>query len=220
MEAKMTAEALWKYQLLTHNILDKYVENKVRKRSGHLPANFILTRGAGFLKRVESFHERYNLNAACIAGAPLYKGIARYLGMDVINVPGATGGIDTDVTAKVTASLGRLKEGYDFVFMHLKGADVVAEEEGDYHKKILFLEKSDKAFSALLNFAGIIAITGDHATPCILKDHSTDPVPIMIIGGDKDKITSFNEVDCASGKLGHLSGAEIMPKLIKEAKNV
>lgn len=220
MEAKMTAEALWKYQLLTHKILDKYVENKVRIRSGFMPANFILTRGAGFLKPVKCFHEKYGLNTACVAGAPLYKGIAEYLGMDVIDVPGATGGIETDVSAKISASLERLRSGYDFLFMHLKGADVVAEEEGDFRKKIAFLEKADKAFAPLFDFDGIIAITGDHATPCVLKDHSTDPVPILIFGRETDNVKAFNEVDCQKGKLGHLSGAEIMPKLISDAKNV
>lgn len=220
VESKMTADALWEYQLLTHKVLNNYIENKVRKRSGLLPANFLLTRGAGFRIAVESFQERYGLNAACIAGAPLYKGIGKYLGMDVVPVRGATGGIDTDVQAKVKTSLERLKSGYDFVFMHLKGADVVAEEEGDYYKKIAFLERSDKAFSQLLSFNGIICITGDHATPCILKDHSEDPVPIIIVGGESDTVAGFNEAEAVRGSLGHLKGSQIMPKLIKEAKNV
>lgn len=220
VEAKMTAEALWEYQLRTHQILDDYVENKVRVRSGHLPANFILTRGAGFIKKVEPFHDKYGLNAACIAGAPLYKGIARYLGMDVVEVKGSTGGIDTDVDAKVSASINRLESGYDFVFMHLKGADVVAEEEGDYDKKIAFLEKADLAFRPLLKFKGIVCVTGDHATPCVLKDHSADPVPILIYGNGADNVNAFNETSVKAGGLGYLTGPEIMPKLIHEAKNV
>lgn len=220
IEAKMTAGALWEYQIKTHKILNDYIENKVRKRSGHFPANFILTRGAGFVHPVESFYDKYGLNAVCVAGMTLYKGIAKYIGMDVVNVMGATGGIDTDIKAKVKKSLECLESGYDFVFMHLKGADVVAEEEGDFNKKITFLEKADKAFEPLLKFDGIVCITGDHATPCILKDHSTDPVPILIYGGEKDKVNMFNETDCAFGSLGHMQGAEIMPKLIKEAKNV
>jgi 2,3-bisphosphoglycerate-independent phosphoglycerate mutase len=219
-EAKMTADALWEYQQKTHKLLNDYVENKVRKRTGLTPANFLLTRGAGFLKPVESFHDKWGLNAVCIAGAPLYKGIGKYLGMDVAEVRGATGGIDTNISAKVKESLERLKSGYDFVFLHLKGADVVAEEFGDYEKKIAFLEKADKAFKPLLNFSGTICITGDHATPCILKDHSLDAVPIAICGGESDDVSEFNEKDCALGSLSHLNGPEIMPKLICEAKNV
>lgn len=216
LEAKMTAEALAKYQKITHAKLNDYVENKVRKRQGLRPANFILTRGAGFVKPVESFFDKYHLNAACVAGAPLYKGIARYFGMDLIDVAGATGGTDTDVAAKVSAGLHQLKSGYDFVFVHLKGTDVVAEEEGDWGKKIDFLEKADKAFEPLFSFDGTVVVTGDHATPCILKDHSEDSVPILIRGLGKDLVTKFNETDAVEGSLGHLFGPEIMPLVVGE----
>lgn len=218
VEAKITAEALWEYQLKTHKILDSYVENKVRKRTGHLPANFLLTRGAGFIKRVEPFYEKYQLNAACVAGAPLYKGIGKYLGMDVFPVKGATGGIDTDVSAKVETSLEKLKNGYDFVFMHLKGADVVAEETGDYEAKMRFFEKADKAFRPLVSFKDLVCVTGDHATPCVLSDHSDDPSPILMSGvKESDSVAEFNEAACQKGMLGHMKGSQIMPKLIKEA---
>jgi 2,3-bisphosphoglycerate-independent phosphoglycerate mutase len=219
-EAALTADALWEYQLKVHKILNDYVENKVRKRSGLFPANFLLTRGAGFLKPVESFYEKFQVNACCVAGAPLYKGIARYIGMDLIKVPEATGTFKTDITAKVKAALASLNSGYDFCFLHLKGTDIVAEEEGDFEKKIAFLERADKAFKPLLSFNGVLCITGDHATPCILKDHSDDPVPILISAVDPDGVLGFNEVDCKKGSLGHLQGAEIMPQLMKESKNV
>jgi 2,3-bisphosphoglycerate-independent phosphoglycerate mutase len=220
IEARLTAEALWEYQKKTHEILNSYVENKIRIRGGLKPANFILTRGAGFIKPVESFHGKYQLNAVCVAGAPLYKGIARYIGMDVVEVPGATGTFETDINAKVKTALLKLKEGYDFCFLHLKGTDVVAEEEGDYEKKIAYLERADKALKPVLDFKGVVAITGDHATPCVLKDHSLDPVPFMITSERPDKVTAFNETDCAKGTLGHFRGNEIMTKLIKESKNV
>lgn len=217
-EAILTAEVLWEYQLYTHKLLNDYVENRVRMRSGLKSANFILTRGAGFLKKVRPFSKKYEISAVCVAGAPLYKGIAKYVGMKVLNVKGATGGTDTDVSAKVSAILSEFKKGVEFGFLHLKGADVVAEEEGDFQAKIDFIEKADKAFTKLRKYKGILVITGDHATPCILKDHSTDPVPILIYGRDSDKISDFNEVSAKSGSLGHLKGGEIMPLLIKEAQ--
>lgn len=216
VEAQMTADALWEYQLTTHKKLDNYIENKVRRRQGLLPANFILTRGAGYIKNVKSFNEKFGLNAVCVAEAPLYKGIAKYFGMDLVDVPGATGGVDTDVRAMVKESLKLLDSGYDFVFLHLKGADVVAEEDGDHEAKLKFFERADEAFSLLLNFDGIICVTGDHATPCILSDHSEDPVPIMIIGGQIDAVSEFNERAASEGSLGHIKGAQIMPKLLKE----
>jgi 2,3-bisphosphoglycerate-independent phosphoglycerate mutase len=220
LEAKITAEALWKYQLLTHAKLNNYIENKVRRRQGLPVANFLLTRGAGYIKSIDNFYNKFGLNAACVAGAPLYKGIASYFGMDVIEVPGATGGTDTDVFAKVNRSLELFESGYDFVFLHFKGADVVAEEDGDYESKIKFFEKADQALLPLLDFEGVTCITGDHATPCILKDHSPDPVPILIVGNKRDEITDFNERTAPKGALGHLKGSEIMPKLMKEANYV
>lgn len=219
-EAKLTAEVLWEYQMMVHEKLDNYVENKVRERSGLLPANFVLTRGASFLVGSESFGDRFSLRAACVAGAPLYKGIGRCLGMDILEVAGATGGIDTDVSAKINKSLEALESGYNFVFLHFKATDVVAEEDGDWDKKIAFLERADEEFGKLLEFDGILAVTGDHSTPCILKDHSTDPVPFMMIGGAKDDVGAFNEIDCRHGLLGHFSGHEIMKKIIQEAESV
>jgi 2,3-bisphosphoglycerate-independent phosphoglycerate mutase len=217
-EAKQTAEALWEYQKLTFKLLDNYLENNVRKRSGLLPANFLLTRGAGFIKPVKSFYQKYHLRAVCVAGAPLYKGVGHYFGMDVVDVPGATGGFDTDIKAKVRVALEKLNSGYDFAFLHLKGTDVVAEEEGDFEKKINFLERADEAFAPLLDFSGLIMITGDHATPCILKDHSEDAVPLLISGEGKDKVAQFNEKVATQGSLGHIMGWELMGELLERAK--
>jgi 2,3-bisphosphoglycerate-independent phosphoglycerate mutase len=217
-EAARTADALWQYQLKTYGILDNNVENKVRRRQGLLPANFLLTRGAGFIDSVPPFTKKYSLSAACVAGGHLYKGIGRYLGMDTIDIPGATADEHTDIDAKLKKSLALLKSGYDFVFMHVKGPDLISEETGDWEKEIEFFERLDKSFAPLAKYTGVLCITGDHATPCTLKDHSNDPVPIMIIGGEKDGIAKFDEETVREGSLGHLQGKEIMPRLIKEAK--
>lgn len=217
-EAAQTAEALWQYQLETFKLLDANMENKVRVRQGLLPANFLLTRGAGFIGDVPSFQKKYQLNAACVAGGHLYKGIGQYLGMDVIDIPGATADENTDIDAKVKKSLALLKSGYDFVFMHVKGTDVISEETGDWDEEIKFLEKVDKSFAPFLKFEGVLCITGDHTTPCVLKDHSTDPVPLMIVGGERDGIAEFDEVSVRKGSLGHIYGKDIMPLLLKEAR--
>jgi 2,3-bisphosphoglycerate-independent phosphoglycerate mutase len=219
-EATLTAAALWKYQQLTLKILNDYVENRVRTRQGHMPANFILTRGGGFLKPVQPFAERFGLKPVCVAGAPLYKGIARYLGMKVVEVLGATGGIDTDAKAKVAAAIKAFEDGATFVYLHFKGSDVVAEEEGDFEAKIKFFEKVDKELDPILAFSGLVCVTGDHATPCILRDHSLDEVPILVYGSKKDEVSKFNEKDAKNGSLGHIGGPQIMPLLTREARNV
>jgi 2,3-bisphosphoglycerate-independent phosphoglycerate mutase len=184
-----------------------------------LPANFILTRGGGFLKPVTKFKEKYGLKSACVAGLPLYKGIGNYLGMDLITAPGETGLFDTNFKEKISTALKAFNSGYDFVFLHLKGTDVYAEESGDFIDKAKYIEAADKYLKPLLSFEGVICVTGDHATPCELKDHSTDPVPIMIVGGQSDGVGKFSEKACKNGSLGHIKGQEIMKILLKEAKN-
>jgi 2,3-bisphosphoglycerate-independent phosphoglycerate mutase len=139
--------------------------------------------------------------------------------MDVIEVEGANGLFDTNIEGKIEKTLEVIKNDYDFVFMHLKGTDTVAEEEGDWNKKIEFLERADKSMIKFLDFEGTLCVTGDHSTPCVLRDHSLDPVPLMIIGGGGDSVESFNEKECALGGLGFFSGHEIMGTLIRESEN-
>jgi len=179
-EGKTIARALERYQLLSHEILNENKINKKRFKKGLLAANFITTRGCGHLKDIDDFKEKFGAKSACIAGAPLYKGISIYLGMKMLSVRGATGKLDTNVGAKVKASLKALKK-YDFVFLHIKGTDMAGEDYGDGKMKRDFIEKIDKELGGFLNIKNAtIAITGDHATPCELKDHSSDVVPVLI----------------------------------------
>src|SRR5437773_1026115 len=104
--------------------------NIERRRDGHAEANYLLLRGAGHYREVPSFRERYGLSACCIAGGGMYKGIGRYLGMTVLEVPGATGLPDSDVPAKFRAALRSL-ETFDFVFVHVKATDSFGED-GDF----------------------------------------------------------------------------------------
>ncbi len=225
-EGKTVARALERYQYLTHEILEEYKVNKKRVKQGLPPANFILARGEGRLKPVQSFKDRYGLKAACVAGAPLYKGIASYLGMDVLHVRGATGTLDTNADAKVKASIKALKKN-DFVFLHFKGTDMAAEELGSPELKKKFIEKVDKSFSRLSGLKNVmIVVTGDHSTPCELHDHSTDPVPLLINSQfpipnarlnsqGKRSNAKFGESECKDGNLGHIYGKDMMKKLLE-----
>lgn len=218
-EGKTVARALERYQYLTHEILNEHKINKKRVKKGKLPANFILTRGGGHLKKVESFKDKFGPKSACIAGAPLYKGIGAYLGMKAISVRGATGKLDTNIGAKVRAVQKALR-GNDFVFLHIKGTDMAAEDFGDAKMKKEFIEKIDKAFGGILGLKNVIvAVTGDHATPCELKDHSSDIVPVLISGSkDKDSVVKFGESDCKKGSLGHIYGKDFMKTLLGSRK--
>jgi len=218
-EAKFTAETLEKFLKKAHEILEKNPLNKEREKQGKLKANYLLTRGPGYYKEVTSFYEKYNLKAACIAGAGLYKGIGSYVGMDLINVEGATGTENTNIKAKFEKAKEILKD-YDFIFIHIKATDIYGEN-GDCLGKKRFIEKIDRALSVLKNINAMIILTADHSTPCYKKDHSADPVPVAIYykGIKQDKVKSFSEKTCKQGKLNTILGKDFMNLILRIAKN-
>ncbi len=216
-KAKFTAETLQKFLEKAHEILLKHPLNRQREKKGKLRGDYLLTRGPGYYKKLKSFKEKYNLKSACIAGAGLYKGLGVMAGMDLINVKGATGLPNTNVKAKFKKTLQIMKK-YNFAFVHVKPTDIFGEN-GDCKGKKNFIEKIDKALKVLKDFNGLIAITADHSTPCSHKDHSGDPVPLLIHGNGKDKIVKFGESECKKGSLGALYGKDFMIIILKLAND-
>lgn len=214
-EAEFTASVLNKFLTYSYKILKDHPLNKTREKRGLLPANYILVRGAGVVPEPPTFEEKYGLKAACIAGAGLYKGIAKVLGMKVLKVKGATGTVETDILAKFKAAKRALKK-FAFVFVHIKACDTLAED-GNFEGKKRFIEKIDKAAKILVGIKNaLIVITADHSTACSLKAHTADPVPILIRGDDvrTDEVKSFGERSCGRGRLGHIRGSHVMPIVI------
>lgn len=217
-KAIFTAAVLNKFLINANRILDELSINKKREKEGKPKANYLLLRGAGIYKKIPAFKEKYGLRACCIAGGGLYKGVARAVGMKILKVDGATGTLETDLGAKINAAIKALKK-YDFVFIHIKGTDILGHD-GKCKEKKEFIEKIDHAFKPIINLKNtVIAITGDHSTPCALKDHSADPTPLLIFGRMKDKLNHFSEKDCANGSIGTILGLDLMPKLLKIAKD-
>jgi 2,3-bisphosphoglycerate-independent phosphoglycerate mutase len=212
--AVFTSNVLNKFLEKSREILSKLPENAQRIKEGKPPANCVLVRGAGMFKKIPSFFERYKLKAACIAGGSMYKGVARSLGMEIIDVVGATGTAETNLGGKFKTAL-QLLSTYDFVFVHVKATDVFSHD-GNYWGKMKFIEKIDSAISVLKNSGALLVVTGDHSTSCELKEHTADPLPIMISGPGVriDDVKSFSEHSCASGALGHIRGLDLMPELI------
>ncbi len=176
--------------------------NKRRVEANQLLANTLLIRGFGQAPHIPSFLQRTNMKSVCVAGGGLYKGVAALLGMDVIDVPGATGGVTSDIEMKVKYAIEAL-DSYDFVFLHIKGTDNYGHDGNALGKKE-FIEKIDKVIEPLVKVCergDLVVITSDHSTPCIAKDHTADPVPVIIAGGDVriDDVTSFGERACAKG---------------------
>lgn len=215
--AKKTAEVLNKFLDKAYKLLEGYPLNKERIKNSLPPANYLLVRGVGKLARFEPFNEKYGFSkSCCIAGAGLYKGIALVLGMDIVEVKGATGLPNTNLERKFKTAKEMTKV-YDFVFLHIKAADSLGED-GNFRGKKEFIEKIDKASKHFLNLKNtFVVVTADHSTPCCLKAHSGDPVPLMITGPGvrTDNCFKFEERECAQkGCLGKITGLDLMPEIL------
>jgi len=216
-KAQKTAKILNQFLEIAHAILEIHPLNKKRKLKALLPANYLLIRGAGKLKKIQSFKERYNLKAAFIAGGTLYKGIGRYLKMEEIKVKGATGLVNTNLRGKFLAAKNNIGK-FDFIFVHIKAADNLAED-GNFKGKKEFLERLDKEIGILKRLNNVqIVITGDHCTSSLNKAHSQSKVPILIYPGKGEKINKFCEKECKKGALGTIAQLDVLKKVIALAK--
>lgn len=214
-EAKKTADILNRFTKAVRANLEASPINAERKRKGLPIANVILARGGGMFRHVNTFEAMYGITGACVAGGALYKGVARYIGMDIMDVPGATGTKNTDLKSKGAAAAKAL-EKHDFVFVHVKATDSFSHD-GDAKGKTQFLEKIDKELIPLLEKTGAaIVITGDHSTACVRKDHTGYEVPILMYekGGRIDGLKTFDEISAMKGGLGHMRGKHVMPLIL------
>ncbi len=173
--------------------------------------NGLLLRGFDTHRDLPGFVERYGLRAAAVAVYPMYRGIARLLGMDVLGRPAS---LDEQLTA-----LREAWDRYDFFFVHHKGTDS-AGEDGDRAGKIAAVEALDAAIPALRELGpDVIAVSGDHSTPSQLAAHSWHPVPGLVWSHHcgRDDTQTFGERACARGGLGIRSTKTLMPILLANA---
>ena len=213
---RKTAKILNGFLDKAHQILENHPLNKKRIKNGLLPANYLLVRGAGQFRETPSFNKRYGFSSCCIAGGALYKGIAKVLGMDLIQVEGATGLPNTNLKAKFLTTKKNLNK-YDFIFLHIKAADSLAED-GNFKGKKEFIEKIDKNLKPLLNLENtLIIVTADHSTCSELKRHCSEPIPLLIYGDGTNGIQEFSEKACQKGKLGKIKQIDLMPKILRLA---
>ncbi len=202
-------------------VLKNHDLNKRRQREGKLKANVILTRDAGNqLPRFFNIDKKYGINFACLADMPVERGIAKLAGMQLVELPPPSGDLKQDCQVRVEKLLEAMPS-YDCFYIHIKGPDEPGHD-GNCKLKTQMIATIDRFF-----FGGflrrvdlrdnIICVTADHATPCKLKAHSDDPVPVLI-AGDKikgDRGRTFSEKECRKGSLGTLPhGNQLMPKLM------
>lgn len=206
-------------------VLENHPVNKKRVSEGKLPANMIWLWGQGAKPVIGNFPERYNMSGATITGVDLLKGISNYIGLDVIEVPGATAYFDTNYENKVNYALESLKT-HDVQYIHIEAPDE-AGHEGNLPEKLRAIENIDSIIlgKLLKELPGIdeeftIAVLPDHPTPIDIKTHTMTPVPFAIYSTsikEPDATEVFSE-DMSQGKYDTIIGHTLLDEMIKISK--
>lgn len=202
-------------------VLNDSPVNKKRVSEGKMAGNLILTRDAGDrLPKFPNICQKYNKRFGCFVEMPVERGIALLTGMEIVSLPLPSGDLKEDYILRSNKALDSLKD-FDCLYIHIKGPDEPAHD-GDFKKKLESIELIDRYFfggvlSGLDMANTIIAITADHSTPCAMKAHSADPVPLLVAGGETapDGLKAFGESESKKGSLGKLIGTDIVPYLMK-----
>ena len=206
-----TAQALNRFVGQAEAVLSYHTLNQDRASKGLAPANTLLIRGAGEMGNFEPFAKRYELSGSVIAAATLITGIGKAIGLRHVPVTGTTGSVDTNLEGKVQAALTELGK-QDFVLLNIKGADE-AGHDGKAVEKRDFIERVDAVIQPFLSLSGcLLVVCADHSTPCSIRDHSADPVPLVIHGDGvrPDNISNFDEISCANGGMNRIPGHALM----------
>jgi 2,3-bisphosphoglycerate-independent phosphoglycerate mutase len=215
-EAGRTADILNMIVSKSYDILKDHPINLQRIEDGENPANIIIPRGAGAVPYVEPFGDKYGLKPVCIAETGLIKGIGNITGMDLVDIEGATGGIDTNLENIERGILDTAALDYDFLLINVDGADE-AGHDGQLDEKIKFIEKVDDMLARLMEIEdAYFILTADHSTPISTMDHTGDPVPILINGPEVkvDDVKIFSERAAAKGGLCRIQGCNVMDILM------
>lgn len=213
-EAEKTADILNKVVAKTYEMLKDHPVNLERIKNDLPPANVVIPRGAGAVPELEPINDKYEINSACIAETGLIMGIARFAGMDVIEMEDVTGGVDTNLDNIRDTIIDQVKNSdHDFFLINIDGADE-AGHDGNVKQKVEFIEKVDKVvMSELLKLEDVyIFLTADHSTPISVKNHTGDPVPILIRGPEvrTDDVEEYNEFATYKGGLCRIRGSDVM----------
>jgi 2,3-bisphosphoglycerate-independent phosphoglycerate mutase len=179
--------------------------------AGHPKANFHTMRGFAAKPQLPSYQEVYGLRAAAIAVYPMYKGLARLVGMDIVG--------NAQSLQEQVEELGANWDRYDFFFMHFKYTDSTGED-GDFAQKVSRIEELDSVLGQIHKLApDVLIVTGDHSTPSYLKSHSWHPVPTLLVSDccRPDPHSTLNETTCITGGLGHFEAQYLMTLALANA---
>jgi len=191
--------------------VNAFVAGARRRLADASPANMVLLRGFDRLPRLPRFPEVFGLRPAAIAAYPMYRGLAKLVGMEVLKTGGTFG--------EELRTLREHWDAYDFFFLHYKDTDK-AGEDGDFGAKVAALERLDASVPDIRALKpDVLVVTGDHATPSVLAAHGWQPVPVLLWSRycGADPVTAFTERACAAGSLGVLPSHHLMPLVMANA---
>ncbi len=198
----------------TARVLNRFTQLAEETLKDEPRINGVLLRGASKRPAFPQMQEVYKLTPAAIASYPMYRGVAALVGMQPLEVRG-----EGDAPEGKLEALKAHWAAFDFFYLHFKKTDSTGED-GDFAAKVARIEAFDALLPELLALKpDVLAITGDHSTPAVLKAHSWHPVPLLLHGPylRNDAATRFTEDEARKGALGHLRGVELMPLLLAHA---
>ncbi|MDI6873607.1 cofactor-independent phosphoglycerate mutase [Candidatus Solincola sp.] len=207
---------------LSRRFLEDHPVNWWRKERGLRPANMIWPWGQGRSPDLPTLGERYGLSGAVITAVDLIKGLGLHAGMEVVNVPGATGYYDTDYEAKARYALHALRR-VDLVYVHVEAPDE-AGHEGNWEAKVEALENFDRHIVGAVLDESVrrheefhVLLAPDHPTPLEVGTHVPEPVPFALyLGGrEPDAVRAFNEREAGRGTYRDIPGWKLMDMLVK-----
>jgi 2,3-bisphosphoglycerate-independent phosphoglycerate mutase len=205
------AKAQNRHAETTAKIVNAFVDQASDRLKGQSAANALVLRGFSMLPKIPSLHVLYGLRSAALAVYPMYKGLARTVGMDILEC----GKTFSDQLQTLEAHWDK----YDYFFIHYKYTDSCGED-GDFLSKVKHIEALDNSIGSLVQLdPAVLAVTGDHSTPAALKSHSWHPVPLLLVSPTcrRDGSTAFTEAACAKGSLGNLESKYLMGLLLGHA---
>jgi len=191
--------------------VNEFIKQATEVLKAHFPANTVLLRGFAKYPELPTMKELFKLTPAAIATYPMYKGLAKLVGMDILE----TGESLSDEFKTLQDNFSR----YDFFYLHIKKTDSYGED-GNFEQKVKVIEEVDKYIPEVLALkSDVLVVTGDHSTPALMKGHSWHPNPFMLFSKyiRVDEAEQFNEKECLKGGLGRFSAVDVLPLMMANA---
>jgi len=191
--------------------VNEFIKQATEVLKEHHPANTVLLRGFAKYPGLPTMKELFKLTPAAIATYPMYKGLAKLVGMDILE----TGESLSDEFKTLQDNFSK----YDFFYLHIKKTDSYGED-GNFEQKVKVIEEVDKYIPKVLALKpDVLVVTGDHSTPALMKGHSWHPNPLMLFSKyiRVDEAEQFNEKECVKGGLGRFLAVEVLPLMMANA---